>query len=60
VKSNLSLRKSTSMQIVEARDLPDNETEHLLDEVSLDHIMRSLTGLPTSKIARLQLADEWD
>jgi hypothetical protein len=60
VKSNLSLRKSTSTQIVEARDLPDYENEHTLDDVNMDHILRSLTGLPTSKIASLQLADEWD
>ena len=61
MKSNLSLRKSTSTHIIEARDLPDCETEHLLEEVSVDQLLRTLTGQSPSKIAAGSLlADEWD
>lgn len=57
---SIVIRQNTAMQISEVRDLPDGETESLFDEVNVDHILRALTGLPTSKIASLGLADEWD
>jgi hypothetical protein len=61
VISNLTVRNSTSVGIIEARNQPETDTELLLEEVDIDQVLRSLTGLSASRIAAgVDLADEWD